>query len=106
MEMMENTKGALVSPIPLKTPSKMIRAANMGSETATMRSTVIPPAMTCASSVNRDIICPGKANRSAPVTVIRTTAMAAMVLVTCLNSFSSRFPRALPAMVEAAACMP
>ena len=78
----------------------------MGSETATMRSTVIPPAMTCASSVNRDIICPGKANRSAPVTVIRATAMAAMVLVTCLNSFSSCFPRALPAMVEAAACMP
>lgn len=45
MPHIENTEmknGVLVSPTPLKIPSKIIRAPNMGSETATILKTEAP----------------------------------------------------------------
>ena len=48
--------GTFVSPIPLNRPSNTITAPYIGSETATIRSTIIPPAMTAASDSTKSLI--------------------------------------------------
>ena len=78
----------------------------MGSDTATMRKSGMPPAMTAASGVNRLIMAPGMANRIAPVTVIMPMVTSVMVRDTRRSFFMSPSPRDWPASVEAAVCMP
>ena len=100
------TNGAFVSPTPLNTPSNMIDIPNIGSDTATMRSTVTPPAMTAGSLVNRPIICAGMAKSTTPATAMTPVAMSVISSDMRLSFFSSPSPSDWPASVEAAACIP
>jgi hypothetical protein len=71
--------GVFVSPIPLKIPSNIISAPNMGSDMATMRSTEAPDLITTESFIKIDIIASGNKNKIVPVMVIIVTAIPIIV---------------------------
>ena len=106
MPMILNTKGAIVLPVPCSMPSRMMATPKNGSDTATMRSTVAPRAITAASMVNRLIMPGAKANNNPPDTTISATSMATSMRASWRMRFSSFAPRALPVSVAAAVCMP